>query len=97
MREPKRGAETNSTVEDETLRMRESLRTWIRRSGKSYQEVAQALGIKPGVLTVTLQGGRPLRVSETLAIIFAVGGSPRRFFQELYGDRPDAISAEVPS
>jgi len=65
------------------------LRTWVERSGKTPQEIAEASEISVDDLSATLRGERPLMFPELLSIIVALGKEPRDFFLELCGEHPD--------
>lgn len=70
-------------IRNEVQRMREALRTAVRRSRRDVAEIEQDLGMAAGGLRVLLRGGTELRVAHVFRILRAIGVEPWRFFLEL--------------
>ncbi len=70
-------------VRDEVRRMREALRTAVRRSLLSESQIEQAAGMGDGDLNVLFAGRAELRVAHVFRILHAIGVEPWRFFLAL--------------
>jgi len=71
-----------------------ALRTLIKRSNRKHRQIAAASGISASLLSATLMGCRRLTVGDELAIIKAVGLTPREYYMELATTWPQGSGAD---
>lgn len=69
--------------------VRAHLRELVEESGKSREEVARAVGLKPATLSQALRknGTKRLSFDRVFAVLEALDVSPASFFEGLYGSR----------
>lgn len=70
-------------IRDEVRRMREALRTAVRRGPLDDAQIERALGMGAGDLDILFAGKTELRVAHVFRILNAIGLEPWRFFLEL--------------
>lgn len=61
-------------------RVLSELREAIKRSGKRYREIEQAMGLSTGYLVHLLSGSREMRVRQLIEICETIGLSPATLF-----------------
>lgn len=94
------GVEPSQEVAEEVRRWRQRLRALLTERDRSMRSVEQQLGWANGYLGQVLRGSPELRVRHVLELLDALEIPWRRFFAELYGERPrlraDAPASDIP-